>query len=376
MSEAAEISGFLQKTDSSGTKWKRRFVKAAAATSRLAWYSDDPESTRGGSELGSVYLVGAMLTVRPPPPVEATSAEARRGYDHCLKVVTAERMLLLAFPTGDALEYWRSFLARCTTAKAASAAAGAASPAGKSSGAGMGGKSDFAGWLLKAAPGWRTFQNRFIVLDADKGTLRYFDGGPTTATLERLLNITIPPGFDALKIPPVEGDAAREVLFSIEASKEKGDILLSGASVSISSTGDGSAPAFAVTNEEGRVFAFVGISADSVALWVSRIGRIIAEQERLRPVLGKGTPYAGFLASMDERGSGYMNKVDSSGTRWSYRFFALRGSVMSYYTDHSRSELKGSFRIGPGSSIKLGHQAATKNAPTEFKITLAAHQDD
>ena len=269
--------------------------------------------------------------------------------------------MLLAFPSSDALDLWRAHLTRCCSNASAPSTAGAG-----------GNSADFCGWLLKAAPGWKTFQNRFIALDADKCSLRFFEGGPPPAILERLLGTAIPKGFDELKIPTASGAAAREAIFAVDPTKERGDISLVGASVSVSSTGDSTAPAFAVTNEEGRVFAFVATSPDAVALWVSAIGRLIAAGDRKRPVLATGTPYAGFLASMDERGSGYMNKADSAGSRWSYRFFVLRGSTMSYYTDHSRAELKGSFRIGPDSTVRVGHLATTKNAPTEWKLTLGA----
>ena len=141
--------------------------------------------------------------------------------------------MLLAFPSSEALELWRAHLTACC------ASAGAA-PAGGSAGADS---ADFCGWLLKAAPGWKTFQNRFIALDADKCTLRYFEGGPPPAILERLLGTAIPKGFDDLKIPPASGAAAREALFAVDPSKERGDISLAGASVSVSATGDSAAPA-------------------------------------------------------------------------------------------------------------------------------------
>jgi hypothetical protein len=91
------------------------------------------------------------------------------------------QVLLLAFPSADALEVWRAYLQRCSTGGGAAAAAAAGS-----AGAGVGAESsDFCGWLLKAAPGWKTFQNRFIVLDADKCALRYFEVGPTVSTGNR-----------------------------------------------------------------------------------------------------------------------------------------------------------------------------------------------
>ena len=88
---------------------------------------------------------------------------------------------MLAFPSADALEVWRAYLQRCSTGGGGGGSGGAGSGAGTGSGAES---SDFCGWLLKAAPGWKTFQNRFIVLDAEKCALRYFEVGPTVSAGE------------------------------------------------------------------------------------------------------------------------------------------------------------------------------------------------
>ena len=120
------------------------------------------------------------------------------------------QVLLLAFPSADALEVWRAYLQRCSTGGGAAAAAAAAGSAG----AGVGAESsDFCGWLLKAAPGWKTFQNRFIVLDAEKCALRYFEIGPTVSVGKRRARGAEHWWEEGLRIPPPLLSCARVRVF-------------------------------------------------------------------------------------------------------------------------------------------------------------------
>jgi hypothetical protein len=61
-----------------------------------------------------------------------------------------------------------------------------------------------------------------------------------------------------------------------------------------------------------------------------------------------------LLTSRGELLSGWLFKADSAGKRWGLRFFVLRGNVLSYYTDDTERELKGSLTIGPFTLLQMG----------------------
>ena len=83
------LEGFLQKTDGSGTKWRRRYMRANTSSGYLQWFAEDPSMSPGEKELGACNLSGGSITLRPPPPAGAMGTA---GFDHTLKVITADRV--------------------------------------------------------------------------------------------------------------------------------------------------------------------------------------------------------------------------------------------------------------------------------------------
>jgi PH domain len=448
------LAGFQYKACSKGKSWKKRFVVANSTAGTLAWFQDDPSFSLAKyrvkeEPLGEVKLRGATIFTADGQPSKVCP------LPFLLKIVAPERTQLMCFATKEQQEKWRAFVQRA----ADPVAAREAEEAERAAREGTKGATrpsvahaltsassllssepvDFCGWLLKAAPGWRTFQKRYCVLDCEELNLSYYEKAPDVDELYRVLGDQMPQATESEDLPPIENDAAREVikLLMLGKMKPKGRIPLRGATISTkawSSTGDAAgflatSPTFSLTSESGRVYAFVASTKPEMAEWIARLQQAIDEADRVyhsgllmgaRPraasgetgaedadaggevtqkqarrlstvvpfkraarstMAGSRAPglplYAAFLQNKNDRAAGYLYKVDKSGRRWAYRYFVLRGNVASYYADHTRRELKGSFTIGSNSRYQEGFPASASalEPPTEFLFTISAETE-
>lgn len=302
------MTGWVFKSNKTGKRWKKRFVVCNRSAATLAWFASDPAFSLARyhvkeDPLGQIIVRGASLF----------TCEGVKGtpQPNVLKIVTPERTQLLAFPTKEPMEKWRAFVARAADplASAASGSGGADTGAGRmlvgAGGAGAisaaGGDAaaavalpadpeDCCGWLLKAAPGWRTFQERYVVLDSEELTLRYYDSGPTAAQAAAALGGKLPPGVDASRLPPLAGESASTLMKDLQKDRTpKGTVVLRGATVSTRAWSDSAdaagmlaqSPTFCVTAETGRLYAFVASSTMEMTVWTARIGQAIAEADRI-----------------------------------------------------------------------------------------------
>lgn len=401
----------------------------------VAWFKDNPLFSMSKYQvredpLGSVSLVKAIL-------MEATGDGSIKSppAPFILKIVTVARTQLLAFESAAVLAEWRAFIATVITD--ARPALGGGMLATASTSVSVETESEvveaaciiepYCGGLLKAAPGWRTFQKRYVWLDTEHLCLKYYDQGPSAVHLAKVLGGAFPEGLReddeaAMKLVALAGMPVSVAMRDLRG--EKGTIRLKGATVSLNAWGseDGAgmlatSPTFSVSSEQGRVFAFVARHNSEKLEWASRVEAAICWANRIfergsailpppRPGMdgasrserlsragmkrmtmvapttvsteeGVGTgpreAAAALLSARHDRIMGYIHKIGSTGS-WTFRYMVLRGSVLSYYTDHNRRELKGSITLGlsalTGSGFP-GKPPATK-APTDYKFHVVS----
>lgn len=311
------MTGWVHKSNKTGKRWKKRFIVCNRSAATLAWFASDPAFSLARyhvkeDPLGQIIVRGASLF----------TCEGVKGtpQPNVLKIVTPERTQLLAFPTKEPMDKWRAFVARAADPLASTGVVGGGADVGAGrmlvggGGAGAiaaaGGDAaaavalpadpeDCCGWLLKAAPGWRTFQERYCVLDAEELSLRYYDSGPTAAQAIAALGGTLPRGVDASRLPPLAGETASTLMKDLAKDRApKGTVVLRGATVSTKAWSDSadaagmlaSSPTFCVTAENGRLYAFVASSGVEMTVWTARIGQAIAEADRIfsQGIFGSG----------------------------------------------------------------------------------------
>jgi len=90
-----------------------------------------------------------------------------------------------------------------------------------------------------------------------------------------------------------------------------------------------------------------------------------------------------LLMSRVEAYVGWLHKSDPAGGRWKRRYFVLRGSALSYYTDDTRSTLKGTVQltahhlaeagIGPAAIVGIARRPVV-TFPTPHPLYLGPPQ--
>jgi len=258
---------------------------------------------------------------------------------------------------------------------------------------------------IRAAPGWRTWTRRLCVLQPGTGALVYYDAALPPAAIAAALGAGHPAVSAPDTLPLVTGGVAEGLLRAARLSGEKGDVGLKGAAVGVAVFSDSDAggtladmPSFTVTDAAGRVYRFVAASPGEMQVWLDLLaaeaaaadkaggGVLRAASDRALSAAAGGDAGSGssatalpMMASTAERAAGWMHKSDPRGGRWKRRFFVLRGTVLSYYTDDTRAEIKGSVDVAPASGgvpkwlVEAGAGPARTPAithPTPHKVYL------
>src|SRR5262249_31430174 len=147
----------------------------------LAWFGDNPMFSMQKynvmeEPLNQMPLAGAVLQDCTGNATIVAPTEFK------LKIVGKDRTQLLAFENAKSLTDWYDFLSLAVKGELPSLPAPPPSPV-----ADPGRPTDLAQVLLKSAPGWRTFQYRYVFLDASECVVRYFDARPPTSLLQQIL---------------------------------------------------------------------------------------------------------------------------------------------------------------------------------------------
>lgn len=262
-----------------------------------------------------------------------------------------------------------------------------------------------------AAPGWRTWTRRFFVLAPSAGTLSYYEAGPTHMAIAGVLGPRDPSAQSpaaAEALPMICGTDAERLAASLAKGGEKGEIGLRGAVISTSGFTDSDGAGtlaelacFQLTAAGGRVYRFVAAHAVELQAWLDLLHAAILLASRSSAASGgggggdgsgSGSARAGdavvgalspsdaraLLDTREESKSGWLHKADPRGGRWKRRFFVLRGATLAYYTDASRSDIKGSVPLhshfvaesgpGPAAIVGYGDRPSGIAFPTAHKL--------
>jgi hypothetical protein len=245
------------------------------------------------------------------------------------------------------------------------------------------------------------------VLQPGTGALAYHDATLPPAAVAAALGPAHPSVSAPDTLPLVTGGVAEALLKGARLGGEKGDVGLKGSAVGVAVFTDADAggtladmPSFTVTDAAGRVYRFVASSPGEMQVWMDLLaaeaaaadkaggGVLRAASDRaLAAASGGGTGDGAavtalpMLASTAERAAGWLHKSDPRGGRWKRRYFVLRGTTLSYYTDDTRSEIKGSVDVAPSPgggggakwTVEAGAGPARSPAithPTPYKVYL------
>lgn len=447
------LDGWVSKADKFGKSWKRRWLVANAKTGTLTWFADNPAYSIAVYHVsepakGSLSLASCNVVLMP----EKERVACRCPEPFGLKIGTRDREQLLGFPDEPARDTWQQFIAgiatsgvAATTAAPPVAAAAAASTASRhGAGHAAGGQGHgliprpgvpanfHADFMLKAAPGWRTWTRRYFIIDPVAFQLYYFDDGPSHDAIALALGPTHPAARDATAaahVLPLTGKPATEMLAAMGGpSKAKHGVPLTGAVLNTEgfaeSEGSGTLaeqPAFTVTTASGRVYRFIATNMEALQAWLDMIHAAIltadlaitqAQRRKGSSNASSGPPNLpgvppGIVAPVPLRAggitppspveadslarahalvhakteliTGWLHKSDKRGRRWTWRFWVLRGAVLSYYTDESRREQKGFINLaawqyvtaspGPDTVHSAGKRPAV-DFPTAFSLYL------